>query len=137
MQGPKLKIQYECGDCEFTNHNRGKVICDKLNITLQVKEGKIVTDLTCPFIEENEIRFHNESLFKIHEKQEESLKYILKNIFTNFEFHNLTVNEILLTIETITKHHIEKIQKELPDYLYEIYVDNHINLKLCLTKKLK
>ena len=139
-QGPSFILKDHCTGCCFLKTTLTKIkSCDKLNMRLDVYENTElpIPNLNCPFAEENTIQFHNESLFKIHESKEEKLKTIIESIFTNFEFHNLTVNEILLTTETITNHHIEKIQKELSDYLYEIYVDDHVNLKLCLTKKLK
>lgn len=139
-QGPSFILKDHCSGCCFlkTTQTNG-YFCDKLNMRLDVYNNTELpsTNLNCPFTEENLIQFHNESLFKIHENKEEKIKKIIESIFLNFEFHNLTVNEILLTTETITKHHIEKIQKELPDYLYDIYVDDHVNLKLCLTKLTK
>ena len=133
MQGPKLKIITDCQECTFV----GKTgICKKLNISLEVRNGLIQPDKNCPFLEENSIQFHNESLFKLHEDREENLKKKMQKIFCDFQLKKLTVNEILISTEKINDEHILKIQEEFSDYSYEIYVDDNINLKLALTKKI-
>lgn len=138
MQGPKLKIVTECGNCKYLKleqlYNNS---CKKLNVKLQTNGINLpIPNENCPFLEENSITFHNESLMKISKNKEDKIENSIKTIFPLYKFHKLSINEIILATETITNDHIVKIQKEFPDYLYEIYVDDYMNLKLSLTKKL-
>lgn len=134
MQGPKLNIITECKDCQFLG---ATIICNKLNVSLELKNGLINPHKSCPFLEENAIKFHNEAISKITKNKETKIKNIIDEIFPDCELRLFSVNEIILATETITNDHIVKIQKEFPDYLYEIYVDDYMNLKLSLTKLVK
>ena len=141
MQGPKLKIISECGNCEFLNHNRDYLFCDKLSnhqttYILEKINNNVIPDKNCPFLEETSIQFHNESLFQLHENREEKLKKKIESIFSNFKFEKLTMNEIHISIEEITEFHISEIQKELSQYNFKIErASNDINLILILTRK--
>lgn len=146
MQGPKLKIVAECGNCEFLNYNKDYFICEKLSVgctwTLDKLAKNAILDKNpippseCPFLEENSIHFHNESLFQLHENREEKLKKKIESIFSDFKFEKLTLNKILLSLEEVTDFQISQIQKELSQYNFKIErASDDINLILTLTKR--
>lgn len=137
MLGPKLKVVSVCWNCNFVRYNyEAKLnICDKLHLNLLTNEIKqAIPDKNCPFLEETSIQFHNESLFQLHENREEKLKKKIENIFSDFKFETLTVNEILLSLEEVTDVQISQIQKELSQYNFKIErASDDINLILTLT----
>lgn len=138
MQGPKLKVVVECGNCEFLKQTQlNDKFCDKLNIKLRTNNNlSTPPDKNCPYLEENYIEFHNESLFQLHENREEKLKKKIESIFSDFKFEKLTMNEIHLSIEEVTDFHISEIQKELSQYNFKIErASDDVNLILTLTRK--
>lgn len=136
MQGPTLIIEKTCNDCEYLKvhikSSRLEHRCEKTNNELLTSRP----DKNCPFLEESLIQFHTESLFQLHENKEEKLKKKIENIFSDFKFEKLTINEIHLSIEEITEFHISEIQKELSQYNFKIErASDDVNLILTLTRK--
>ncbi len=133
MQGPKLKVVAECGNCEFLGIT---TLCKKLNISLELRNGLVQPNENCPFVEENAIRFHSESITQISKIKEIKNKETLKSIFNNDSMFSIKPNEIFVTSESITCSMIDKVKLHFPDYTMEFSVADNYNVCLSLTKKL-
>ena len=86
MQGPKLKVIAECGDCEFLNYNRDYFICEKLSTgctwTLDKLEKNPITPLECPFLEKSLIEHKDVYVSEIKNSQIIRIKDLIKTIFS-------------------------------------------------------
>ncbi len=138
MQGPKLKIQYECGNCKYLKSEQlNNNSCKKLNVKLQTNGINLpIPNENCPFLEENAIIFHTESITQISKTKEIKIKETLKSIFNNDSMYSIKPNKIFITSESITCSMIDKVKTYFPDYTMEFSVADNVNVCLSLTKKL-
>ena len=139
MIGPKLKIISECDKCEFKyfHYHNNHYLCNKLNVVLsRTRTEEIIPNENCPFLEENAIKFHTESITQISKTKDTKTKETLKSIFNKDSEVSIKTNEIFITSESITCSMIDKVKLHFPDHDMEFSVADNYNVCLSLTKKI-
>jgi len=105
MQGPKLKVVAECGDCEFLNYNKDYFICEKLSTgctwTLDKLENNPIASLECPFLEKSLVAYKNNYISEINNSHSIRIKNIIKTIFSKNDYE-FNYEEFSLTYKIIS-----------------------------------
>lgn len=142
MQGPKLKIVADCGDCEFLNYNRDYFICEKLSVgftcILDKLERNPITPLECPFLEKSLIEHKDIYISEIKNSQIIRLKEVIKTIFSKndyeYTYEEFTLTYVRILTGGINKFVVKELSTSLSDYNFKI-ISNETDVVVELIKE--